>query len=70
MRSRVCETVDRPSVCPVDGQQQQRRAATLPLSALQTGYIDRQRRAAGAVAQQQGAAAGVGAQHQMRAVSR
>ena len=44
-RQRVYETVERPSVrpsvCPIDRQQQQRRAASLLLSALQTGYIDR-----------------------------
>ena len=39
MRSRVYETVERPSVCPVD-RQQQRRAAGLLLSASRAGDID------------------------------
>jgi len=39
-RSSVRPSV-RPCVCPIDRQQQQRRAASLLLSALQTGYIDR-----------------------------
>ena len=36
MRSRVYETVERPSVCPVD-RQQQRRAAGLLLSVSRAG---------------------------------
>ena len=48
MRSRIYETVQRPSirpsVCPID-RQQQRRAASLQLSTLWAGDIDRQRRA-------------------------
>jgi len=46
MQRMVCETVERqsvrPSVCPVD-RQQQRRAVGLLLSAMRTGDIDRQR---------------------------
>jgi len=40
-QSTLPSTLPRPSVCPIDRQQQQRRAASLLLSALQTGYIDR-----------------------------
>jgi len=39
-----CAEQGRPSVCPID-RQQQRRAVGLLLSALQVGYINRQLRA-------------------------